>query len=120
MVIVAAGAMGTPVILQRSAQCLGGMPRAVGRYFSANGDRVTVAALDEDKVQDLLGLQRAPGVAYDAFPIGKPISAMTFDYLNPSAPEFSRFGLQQIYFPPITNTLPGVGRAAVLVRRRQA
>ncbi len=109
MVILAAGAMGTPVILQRSTKCLGGMPRAVGRYFSANGDRVTVAALNEDKVQDLLGLQRAPGVAYDAFPIGKPISAMTFDYLNPSAPEFSRFGLQQIYFPPITNTLPGVG-----------
>jgi choline dehydrogenase-like flavoprotein len=108
MVIVAAGAMGTPVILQRSAACLGGMPPAVGRYFSANGDRVTVAALNEDKVHDLLGLERAPGVAYDAFPIGKPISAMTFDYLDPSAPEFSRFGLQQIYFPPITNILPGV------------
>ncbi|HWW83784.1 MAG TPA: GMC family oxidoreductase N-terminal domain-containing protein, partial [Vicinamibacterales bacterium] len=113
MVIVAAGAMGTPVILQRSAQHLGDMPPAVGRYFSANGDRVTVAALDEDKVHDLLGLERAPGVAYDAFPIGKPISAMTFDYLNPSAPEFSRFGLQQIYFPPITNILPGVDEPPV-------
>lgn len=108
MVILAAGAMGTPVILQRSAQFLGGMPRAVGRYFSANGDRVTIACLDEGKVHDLLGLERAPGVAYDAFPIGKPISAMTFDYLDPNAPEFSRFGLQQIYFPPITNILPGV------------
>jgi hypothetical protein len=108
MVIVAAGAMGTPVILQRSAQYLGGMPPAVGRYFSANGDRVTVAAFDEGKVSDLLRLERAPGVAYDAFPIGKPISAMTFDYLDPSAPEFSRFGLQQIYFPPIVNLLPGV------------
>ena len=105
MVIVAAGAMGTPVILQRSAPFLGEMPRAVGRNMSANGDRVTVAALDEDKVRDLLGLERAPGVAYDAFPIGKPISAMTFDYLDPSAPEFSRFGLQQIYFPPMTNIL---------------
>lgn len=108
MVIVAAGAMGTPVILQRSAPFLGGMPPAVGRYFSANGDRVTVAALNEHKVHDLLGLERAPGVFYDAFPIGKPISAMTFDYLDPSAPEFSRFGLQQIYFPPIVNMLPGV------------
>jgi hypothetical protein len=88
MVIVAAGAMGTPVILQRSAPFLGGMPPAVGRYFSANGDRVTVAALDEGKVHDLLGLERAPGVAYDAFPIGKPISSMTFDYLDPSAPSF--------------------------------
>ena len=113
IVIVAAGAMGTPVILQRSAAYLGGMPKAVGRYFSANGDRVTVAALDEDKVHDLLGLERAPGVAYDAFPIGKPISAMTFDYLDPRAPEFSRFGLQQIYFPPIVNHLPGVDEPPV-------
>jgi len=113
MVIVAAGTMGTPVILQRSAPFLGGMPPAVGRYFSANGDRVTVAALDESKVHDLLGLERAPGVAYDAFPIGKPISSMTFDYLDPSAPEFSRFGLQQIYFPPITNILPGVDESPV-------
>jgi len=113
MVIVAAGTMGTPVILQRSAPFLGGMPSAVGRYFSANGDRVTVAALDEGKVHDLLGLERAPGVAYDAFPIGKPISSMTFDYLDPSAPEFSRFGLQQIYFPPITNILPGVAEPPV-------
>jgi enediyne biosynthesis protein E9 len=113
IVIVAAGTMGTPVILQRSASYLGGMPSAVGRYFSANGDRVTVAALDEDKVHDLLGLERAPGVAYDAFPIGKPISAMTFDYLDPRAPEFSRFGLQQIYFPPITNILLGVDEPPV-------
>jgi len=96
IVIVAAGAMGTPVILQRSAPFLGGMPPAVGRHFSANGDRVTMAALDERKVHDLLGLERAPGVAYDAFPIGKPITSMTFDYLDPSAPEFSRFALQQL------------------------
>lgn len=113
MVIVAAGAMGTPVILQRSAEFIGDMPPAVGRYFSANGDRVTIAALDEGKVHDLLGLERAPGVAYEAFPIGKPISSMTFDYLDPSAPEFSRFGLQQINFPPITNILPGVDELPV-------
>lgn len=107
IVIVAAGAMGTPVILQRSAQphFLGSMPHAVGRHFSANGDRITMAAVDEDKVRDLLGLQRAPGVAYDAFPIGKPITAMTFDYLDPHAPEFSRFSLQQLYAPPFTNAI---------------
>jgi len=108
IVIVAAGTMGTPVILQRSASYIGGMPKAVGRNMSANGDRVTVAALNEDKVHDLLGLQRAPGVAYDAFPIGKPINAMTFDYLDPKEPEFSRFALQQLYSPPIINALPGV------------
>jgi len=111
IVIVAAGAMGTPVILQRSAQGLGGMPRSVGRYFSANGDRATVAALNEDKVSSLLGLQRAPGVAYEAFQIGKPINTMTFDYLNPKAPEFTRFALQQLYSPPIINALPGVDQS---------
>jgi choline dehydrogenase-like flavoprotein len=105
LIVVAAGAMGTPVILQRSAPFLGAMPAAVGRYFSPNGDRVTLALLDEGKIRDLLGLERAPGVAYDAYPIGKPIGSMSFDYLDPTAPEFSRFSLQQIYFPPITNIL---------------
>jgi len=107
IVILAAGTMGTPVILQRSAHqlLLGQMPPAVGRHFSANGDRVTMAALDEGKVRDLLGLQRAPGIAYQAFAIGKPIASMTFDYLDPSAPEFTRFGLQQLYTPPFTNQI---------------
>ena len=105
LVIVAAGAMGTPVILQRSATYLGAMPSAVGRYFSPNGDHVTTAVLDEAKVRDLLSLERAPGVAYDAHHIGRPIGTMTYDPLVASAPEFSRFSLQQIYFPPIVNIL---------------
>jgi len=53
----------------------------------------------------LLGLQRAPGIAYEGFAIGKPIASMSFDRLDPQAPEFSRFSLQQIYFPPIVNIL---------------
>ena len=85
------------------------MPDAVGRYFSPNGDRVPLALLDEGKVRDVLGLERAPGVAYEGYPIGKPIGSMTFDYLDASAPEFTRFSLQQIYFPPITNILPEDG-----------
>lgn len=80
------------LILQRSAASLGAMPAAVGRYMSANGDRISMAAVDESKLRDLLGLERAPGVAYDAIPIGKPISAMTFDYLDRTRPEFTRFG----------------------------
>ena len=106
MVIVAAGAMATPVILQRSAPFLGGMPYAVGRYFSPNGDRVTLGLMDEAKIGSLLGLERAPGVPYDAYHVGKPIGSMSFDRLDPTAPEFSRFSLQQIYFPPIVNILP--------------
>jgi len=109
IVILAAGALGTPVILQRSAQLLGGMPDAVGKYFSPNGDHVTMAVLDEKKVRDVLGLQRSAEVAYEAFAVGKPISSMTFDYLDPHRPEFDRMSLQQIYFPTIVNILSDDG-----------
>ena len=105
LVILAAGAMGTPVILQRSAAALGGVPTAVGRYFSPNGDHTTLAVCDESKVRDLLGLERAPGVAYEAYAIGRPITTVSYDYLDASRPEFSRFSLEQIYFPPIVNIL---------------
>jgi hypothetical protein len=110
IVVLAAGTMGTPVILQRSAAALGGIPTAVGRYFSPNGDRVSMALLDEAKLSSVLGLERAPGVAYEAFHIGKPIGSMSYDFLDGSRPEFERFGLQQIYFPSITNILPEDGR----------
>ena len=109
VVIMAAGAMGTPVILQRSAPLLGKMPDAVGKHFSPNGDRVSLALMDEERVRDLLHLQREPGVAYDAYPVGKPIGTMSHDHLDPARPEFDRFALQQIYFPTITNLLPADG-----------
>jgi choline dehydrogenase-like flavoprotein len=106
LVVVAAGALATPAILQRSAVSLGGMPRAVGRHFSPNGDRVSMALLDEHKLRDVLKLERRPGVAYEAFPIGKPIGAMSYDYLDGARRAGNRYGLQQIYFPTITNILP--------------
>ena len=106
LVILAAGALGTPVILQRSAQYLGAMPDAVGKYFSPNGDHVTMAVLDESKIRDVLGLRRDARTAYEGFAVGKPISSMTFDYLDPRAREFERMSLQQIYFPTIVNILP--------------
>jgi choline dehydrogenase-like flavoprotein len=105
VVVLAAGAVGSPVVLQRSALTLGGIPSAVGRYFSGNGDHVSVADVDEDKVRTLLGLSRPDGVAYEGLPIGRPITAATYDYLDPASPEYSRFTLQQIYFPPLTNLL---------------
>jgi choline dehydrogenase-like flavoprotein len=104
IVILAAGAMGTPVILQRSS-LLGAMPAAVGRNFSPNGDRVSLAVMDESKVRTLLGLARSPGVAYEGYAIGRPIGSMTFDPLDAGRAEFLRYSLQQIYFPPITNIL---------------
>nr|WP_107912434.1 GMC family oxidoreductase [Streptomyces chartreusis] len=105
LVVLAAGAVGTPVILQRSSPLLGGIPPAVGRYFSGNGDRVSVADMDESKVHALLGLSRPDNTPYEGLPIGRPITAATYDYLDAKAPEYSRFMLQQIYFPPLTNVL---------------
>jgi len=109
IVVLAAGALGTPVILQRSAPLLGAMPAAVGKYFSPNGDHVTMAVVDETKVRRVLGLQRSRDVAYEGFAVGKPISSMTFDFLDPHAREFDRMSLQQIYFPTIVNILPDDG-----------
>ncbi|MDX2642606.1 GMC family oxidoreductase [Streptomyces sp. PA03-1a] len=105
VLVLAAGAVGTPVLLQRSALALGGVPPAVGGYFSGNGDRVSVAEMDEGKVRSLLGLARSATVAYEALHIGMPITAASFDRLDARAPEFSRFTLQQIYFPTVTNSL---------------
>ncbi|MGZ4490341.1 MAG: GMC family oxidoreductase N-terminal domain-containing protein [Nocardioidaceae bacterium] len=109
IVVLAAGTMGTPVILKRSSVGLGGVPDAVGRHFSPNGDRVSMALMDEERIASVLGLRRHRGTAYEAFPIGKPIGSMSYDYLDGRRPEFERFGLQQIYFPSITNILPADG-----------
>ncbi|WP_203591307.1 GMC family oxidoreductase [Streptomyces sp. SID13031] len=105
VVVLSAGTVGTPIILQRSALLLGGVPAAVGRNLSGNGDRVSVAVTNDDRVRDVLGLSRAPGVGYQALPIGKAITAMTFDHLDGGLAEFERFSLQQIYFPAMTNIL---------------
>lgn len=112
ILVLAAGTMSTPVILRRSAATLGGVPAAVGRNFSSNGDRVSMALMNEQRIASVLGLQRTPNEAYRAMPIGKPIGSMSYDYLDAARPEFERFGLQQIYFPPITNILPADGTPA--------
>ena len=112
IVIMAAGTMGTPVILRRSALTLGHIPPAVGRHFSPNGDRVSMALMDESAISSVLELQRTPTDPYRAFPLGKPIGSMSFDYMDAARPEFERFGLQQIYFPPITDILPEDGTPA--------
>src|SRR5690606_25770138 len=49
LVVLAAGAAATPVILQRSEAELGPMPYAVGRYFSGNGERLNTAVINEDR-----------------------------------------------------------------------
>lgn len=105
IIVLAAGAGASPVILQRSAAALGPMPPAVGRYFSGNGERLNTAVLDEDKVRDVLGLSRPGGQAYQANQIGRGPSVACWDNLDPSLPEFTRFSLEQLYFPPGLGTI---------------
>ncbi|WP_037908731.1 FAD-dependent oxidoreductase [Actinacidiphila yeochonensis] len=105
IVVLAAGAGATPVILQRSEAELGTMPHAVGRYFSGNGERLNTAVLNEDKVAELLGLSRPDGSAYRAMQIGKGPTVATWDRLDGSLPEYERFSLEQLYFPPGLGTI---------------
>ncbi|WP_194922834.1 GMC family oxidoreductase N-terminal domain-containing protein [Catenulispora pinisilvae] len=105
VVIVAAGAGATPVILQRSEPALGTMPHAVGRYFSGNGERLNTAVIDEDKARDLLGLDRGDGRAYQAYQIGRGPTVASWDRLDGSRPEFERYSLEQLYFPPGLGTV---------------
>ncbi|SEP52409.1 FAD-dependent oxidoreductase [Amycolatopsis saalfeldensis] len=105
IVILAAGAGATPVILQRSEAQLGRMPHAVGRYFSGNGERLNTAVVNEDRVRDVLGLSRGGGLAYAANQIGKGPVVANWDHLDGSLPEYSRFSLEQLYFPPGLGTI---------------
>ncbi|MER5994110.1 MULTISPECIES: FAD-dependent oxidoreductase [Streptomyces] len=106
IVVLAAGAGATPVILQRSEAHLGTMPHAVGRYFSGNGERLNTAILDEDKVAEILGLSRGEGnLPYGANAIGKGPTVASWDKLDGSLPEYSRYSLEQLYFPPGLGTI---------------
>jgi glycine/D-amino acid oxidase-like deaminating enzyme len=105
IVIVAAGAGATPVILQRSEAALGAMPHGVGRYFSGNGERLNTAIVNEERAREVLGLDRGNGVTYEANQIGKGPVVASWDKLDGTLPEFSRFSLEQLYFPPGLGTI---------------
>ncbi|NUT24097.1 MAG: GMC family oxidoreductase [Hamadaea sp.] len=105
IVILAAGTAATPVILQRSEATLGPMPYAVGRYFSGNGERLNTVLFDEDKIRDVLGLTRADGVPYEAYQIGRGPVVACWDKLDGGLPEFERYSLEQLYFPPGLGTI---------------
>lgn len=99
IVILAAGAGATPPILQRSEDALGAMPHAVGRYFSGNGERLNTAVINDDRVREVLGLDRGDGTAFDAYQIGKGPVVASWDRLDGSLPEYERYSLEQLYFP---------------------
>jgi enediyne biosynthesis protein E9 len=104
IVVLAAGAGATPAILQRSEAALGTMPHAVGRYFSGNGERLNTAIIDDDKARELLGLPESDGRAYLA-QVGKGPCVASWDDLDGSRPEYERFSLEQLYFPPGLGTI---------------
>ena len=112
VLIMAAGAMGTPVILMRSQQALDGLPSLsshLGRHLGVNGDHIAAIEFDdESKVRDLLGL---PG--YSDFFKGKPITTMSYDwYAGRPGHEHdgTRFTLQEIFLSQLTNFLYDDGR----------
>jgi enediyne biosynthesis protein E9 len=105
IVILAAGAGATPVILQRSEPELGKMPHGVGRYFSGNGERLNTAAINEDAAREVLGLDRGDGIAYEAHAIGRGPTVASWDRLDGSLPEYDRYSLEQLYFPPGLGTI---------------
>ncbi|HXV93309.1 MAG TPA: GMC family oxidoreductase [Pseudonocardia sp.] len=105
IVVLAAGAGATPVILQRSEATLGAMPHGVGRYFSGNGERLNTAVINEERVRDVLGLSRPDGVPYEANQIGKGPTVASWDRLDETLPEYERYSLEQLYFPPGLGTI---------------
>ncbi|MDH6124910.1 GMC family oxidoreductase [Kitasatospora sp. GP82] len=105
VVVLAAGAGATPVILKRSEADLGPMPYAVGRYFSGNGERLNTAVINEEKAAELLGLDRGDGRAYAANQIGKGPVVASWDNLDGDLPEYHRYSLEQLYFPPGFGTI---------------
>jgi choline dehydrogenase-like flavoprotein len=105
VLILAAGAMGTPPILMRSRQdgALPGISTHLGRHLGVNGDHVAAAEINPKKVRSLLDL---PG--YSSFHKGKPITTMTYDFWvgkEDNRHDGTRFNLQEILLSQLTNFL---------------
>jgi choline dehydrogenase-like flavoprotein len=110
VLVLAAGAMGTPPILLRSKHNgdLSSVSERIGKHLGVNGDHIAGVEYDPNKVRELL---RLPG--YGAFYKGKPITTMSYDwYAGKPGHENDgkRFTLQEIFLSTLTNFLYDDGR----------
>jgi hypothetical protein len=110
VLILSAGAMGTPPILMRSQQA-GALPSIsseLGKHLGVNGDHVAAIEFDPVEVQNVLGLP-----PYTDFFKGKPITTMSYDWwvgAPGNANDGKRFTLQEILLSQLTNILYDDGR----------
>jgi choline dehydrogenase-like flavoprotein len=110
VLILSAGAMGTPPILMRSQQ-QGTLPQIspnLGKNLGINGDHVAAIEINPGKVRDVLGLPH-----YGEFFKGRPITVMSYDYWvgkRGHQHDGTRFTLQEILLSQLTNFLYDDGR----------
>jgi enediyne biosynthesis protein E9 len=102
VLILAGGAMGTPVILLRSRTALPSLSSQVGKHLGVNGDHVAGVEYDPARLRSLLGLD------YGEFYKGRPITTMSYDFWR--GPDGTRFNLQEIFLSTLTNFLYDDGR----------
>jgi choline dehydrogenase-like flavoprotein len=108
VLVLAAGAMGTPPLLLRSQQNLPALSSQVGKNLGVNGDHVAAIEFDPAKVSSVLGLP-----PYREFYKGKPITTMSYDWWvgrESHAYDGTRFTLQEIFLSTLTNYLYDSGR----------
>jgi enediyne biosynthesis protein E9 len=110
VLILAAGAMGTPPILMRSRQngALGSISSRLGKHLGVNGDHMAAVEYDPRRVRDVLGLSGGA-----QFFKGKPITTMSYDWYAGRAShsyDGKRFTLQEILLSQLTNVLYDDGR----------
>ncbi len=108
MLVLSAGAMGSPVILLRSKPSLPALSGQVGHNLGVNGDHIAAIEFDPAAVSSVLGL---PG--YHEFYKGKPITTMSYDWWvgrRSHAFDGTRFNLQEIFLSTLTNFLYDSGR----------
>jgi choline dehydrogenase-like flavoprotein len=109
VVVLAAGAMGTPPLLLRSKPNLPALSPQVGRNLGVNGDHIAALEFDPARVRRVLGL---PG--YHEFYKGKPITTMSYDWWvgrRDHRYDGTRLNLQEIFLSSLTNFLYDSGRS---------